>query len=264
PRLEQTAAVLGSLREVNTQKPIADAEVRVEWSESSVSKELGITRRLKSVRSPTDSLGRFRLCGVPNDAGVLLRAKARRFDGPPPELVLGGRQLAIRSLSLDLKDSVARAANNGVVDHGTATLRGRVQQEDGKPLGEAQVLVLGLQNGAQSSAAGTFELSGLPGGTHTVEVRAIGYGRKREMIELHPDQATELSVKLVKVATVLPELAVNAKAAANRAEFDRNKEHGMGHFITEADIQRRNPLRTEDLFRSVPGLSVVPSGGFDY
>jgi hypothetical protein len=38
----------------------------------------------------------------------------------------------------------------------------------------------------------------------------------------------------------------------------------MGHFITEADIARRNPLRTEDLFRTVPGLSVVPSGGFDY
>jgi hypothetical protein len=264
PHESQTGAVLGSLKEATTKAPVVDGEVRVEWSESSVSKELGLTRRLRAVRSPTDSLGRYRLCGVPNDAGVLLKARARGLDGPPLELQLEGKSLAIRALTIDLSDSAGRVATNGVLDHGTAVLRGTVKQETGQPLADAQVLVLGLPNGVSSTPTGAFELDSLPAGTHTVEIRAIGYGRRRQMVDLDPTKPVELAVTLNKVATVLPELSVNAKATAGMTEFDKRKGTGMGHFITEADIERRNPLRTEDLFRSVPGFSVVPSGGFDY
>ena len=42
------------------------------------------------------------------------------------------------------------------------------------------------------------------------------------------------------------------------------KLHGGGHYIDRDAIERRNPIRTEDLFRTVPGLRLVPSGSFDY
>jgi hypothetical protein len=265
-RETQVGAVLGSLKEVATREPVAGGEVRVEWSESSISKELGMSRRLRSVRAETDSLGHYQLCGVPNDAAVLLRAQARGLNGAPLELALEGRSLAIRLLTIDLSDSTGRVANDGVLDHGTAVLKGTIRQTTGEPLPEAQVLVLGLPNGAQSTPTGGFEIKDLPGGSHTVEIRAIGFARKRELVDLDPTKPVELDIKMTKMAAVLPELSVTAKAAAGQSEFDKRRTSaaGAGHFITREDIDRRNPLRTEDLFRTVAGLSVVPSGGFDY
>jgi hypothetical protein len=264
-REEQTGVVLGQLTDVRTERPLIGAEVRVEWSESVFSRELGVSRRNRAAHSATDSAGRYRICGVPNDVPVLLRARARGLDGPPLELQLEERPIAIRMLTLDLGDSATRVAESRTVDSGTAVLRGSIRGNDGKAVPEAQVLVLGLETGARSTESGGFELTRLPAGTHTVEVRAIGYGRRRELVNLHPERPATLNVTLNRMAVVLPEVAVTAKGPA-LSEFDerRRSAAGGGHFITREDIERRNPLRTEDLFRGVPGFSVVPSGGFDY
>lgn len=264
-REERTGAVLGQLTDVNGNRPIAGAEVRVEWSESLISREQGVSRHIRALRSPTDSLGRYTICGVPNDAAVLFRARANGVDGPPLELDLRERPLAIRMLALDLarNDSAGRAGNEAR-SRGTAVLEGIVRGTDGRPVAGAQILVLGLDDGARSAESGGFRLDSLLGGTHTVEVRAIGFARRREMVTLRPDRPTNLEVQLTRMAVVLPEIEV--KVAAAQSEFDRRRTSmaGAGHFITRDDIGRRNPLRTEDLFRGVPGLSVVPSGGFDY
>jgi hypothetical protein len=262
-REDQTGAVVGVLTNVATQRPIGNGEVRVEWNESTISKELGLNRRSKAVRSTTDSLGRYKICGVPNDVGVLLRSRANGIDGPPLELMMADRSLAVRMLTMDVGDSTRRTTTN-TVEKGTAVLRGTVKEEGGKPIHEAQVLVLGLPDGTQTSASGTFELANLPGGTHTVEIRAIGFDRRRQSVDFNPEKPAEINVSLRRMAVVLPEVAVNAKKTADIEEFDKRRQGGAGHFITEQDIERRNPLRTEDLFRTVPGFNVVPSGGFDY
>jgi hypothetical protein len=190
---------------------------------------------------------------------VLLRARVNAVDGPPLELDLKGRPLAVRALTVAVIDTAAAGATP---TKGTAVVRGRIRETDGTPIPEAQVLVLGREGGARTTPTGTFELGELPGGTHTVEIRAIGFARRREMVNLHPEQPAELDLKLARLAVTLPELEVKAKVALS--EFDQRRQNGAGHFITEEDIERRNPLRTEDLFRGVPGFSVVPSGGFDY
>jgi hypothetical protein len=262
PREAQTGAVLGQLTDVRTERPIPDAEVRVEWSETVVSPTLGLSRQVRAARSPTDSAGRYRICGVPNDTPVLLRARMVGIDGPPLELDLGERPLAIRMLSLD---TGAPAVAEGDSVRGTAVLRGTVRGNDGTAIPEAQVLVLGTPAGARTSAAGAFELGGLPAGTHSIEVRAIGFSRRRQMVTLHPDRPVQVEVSLPRMALVLPEVTVTERAPA-ASEFDQRRRSagGAGHFMTREDIERRNPLRTEDLFRGVPGFSVVPSGGFDY
>ena len=125
------------------------------------------------------------------------------------------------------------------------------------------MLVLGSSAITEVTASGAFQLDSLPGGTHMVEIRAIGFDRRREAVELNPDQPATLDVRMKQVATIIQELNVTAKAA--ESEFDTRKaRNNGGYFITADDIERRNTLRTEDLFRAVPGLNVVPSGGFDY
>jgi len=266
-REERTGAVLGQLTDATTNHPIPGAEVRVEWSESVISRELGVSRHLRALRSPTDSLGRYTICGVPNDAAILFRARANAVDGPPLELDLKERPLAIRMLTLDLSDRSSDTASRNRKDaqaRGTAVLKGIVRGGDGKPIPEAQVLVLGLDDGVRSTETGAFQLDSLPGGSHTMEVRAIGFSRRREMVNLRPDRPVEVDIRLTRMAVVLPEVEVKATAAKSEFDQRRTSMAGAGHFITRDDIERRNPLRTEDLFRGVPGFSVTPSGGFDY
>jgi hypothetical protein len=51
-------------------------------------------------------------------------------------------------------------------------------------------------------------------------------------------------------------------AASGTTDFDRRAaRHAGGVFITEAEIARRAPTRTSDLFRSILGILVLDSGG---
>jgi len=262
---ERTGVVLGALTDVRTGQPIPGGDVRVEWTESEVSVVLGVNTRTRVVRSPVDSSGRYRLCGVPNDTPVLLKASVGLLDGPPLELDLEERPVAIRMLSLDRGPAAAEGQAVTInPDSGTARLRGSVTATDGKPVPGAQVVVHGHTATAQSTESGSFELGGLPGGTHTVEVRAIGYTKARRLVELRPDSVARVELTLARQAVILPEVAVTAEAP--KSEFDQRRTSAAsgGHYITQEDIERRGAIRTEDLFRTVPGFNVVPSGGFDY
>ena len=258
--------LVGSLREVTTRRLLGGGEIRVEWLESQLSQELGFTHRTRAVGATTDSLGRFRICGLPTGRPMMLKARHQGVDGAPLELNFGGRSLAIRPISIDVGDTVATAPGAPTIAAAArhkAVLKGTVRKEGGDPLSGAQVLVLGSSAITEVTASGAFQLDSLPGGTHMVEIRAIGFDRRREAVELNPDQPATLDVRMKQVATIIQELNVTAKAA--ESEFDTRKaRNNGGYFITADDIERRNTLRTEDLFRAVPGLNVVPSGGFDY
>ncbi len=261
---DRSGVVLGALTNASTDRPIAGGEVRVEWSERVISREEGVSLRSRAARSGTDSTGRFQICGVPNNAPMLLRVRGNGVDGPPLELELLEHPVAIRMLSLDIPDSTVAvpAVAAAPVARGNAALKGIVRDDDGKPIPEAQIVVLGVSDGSRSAESGRFELNGLPGGTHTIEIRAIGFTRRREMVNLRGGITADLDVKMIRMAAVLPEIEV--KVAARRSEFDRRRlgGGGGGHFITQEEIERRNPYQTEDLFRSIAGFSVTPSGGF--
>lgn len=256
PQAAQTGVVFGRLADVRTEAPIIGGEVRVEWRETRVSTALGVTSGTRAAAATADSVGRYQICGVPNDTPVLLRAQADGIVGPPLELDLAGRPVAFRSLALDVDAPGAIAGDSAT---GSAVLRGAVRGPDGAPVAEAQVLVLGLPHGVRTNAAGRYEIGGLPAGTYSVESRAIGFTRRREMVQLHPDEPTELDIQLTGKVLELPEIVVEERATF-RNEFEERRRQGRGHFITREEIERRSPIRAEELFRVVPGFSVVSSG----
>jgi Carboxypeptidase regulatory-like domain/TonB-dependent Receptor Plug Domain len=256
PKESATGVVLGTVREAATDTLLPGAEVRGDWTETTVSRVSGTTRRPRVVRSAVDQNGRFQLCGIPTDVPVLLQMISGQTLGPPLELTLADKMLAVRHLSLDLSppSEIRRAGLVGVV------------KTAGIPIADVQVGLIGSNRIARTRADGSFRIDSVAAGTHTLEARAIGYSRQRIAVDLKPGPPATVTLSLNKAPLELPELTVAASAAATaRTGFEQRRLRGVGgHFITREDIVRRGSIRVEDLFKGVPGMKVDPIGANDY
>jgi hypothetical protein len=65
-----------------------------------------------------------------------------------------------------------------------------------------------------------------------------------------------------RAATVLETVKVTATADAGleKVGFTQRKKSGFGYFLSGEDISRRSPNLLTDVFRTIPGLRVTPSG----
>jgi hypothetical protein len=136
-----------------------------------------------------------------------------------------------------------------------------VHGADGRPLAGAHVAVRGSEGDAVTADAGTFSLPGLPAGTLSLDVRALGYAPASVSVDLHHDQTTSVDVALERVQRLeVVSVYGEARAQGEMRDFLRRQELGLGHFVTAADIERRQPFRVTDLFRTMPGATVVPNG----
>src|SRR5207245_11441775 len=71
-----------------------------------------------------------------------------------------------------------------------------------------------------------------------------------------------LDVVLDRPVQPLDAVKSYGQGSASIAEFMRRVHSGFGHVLTPQDIQKRNALETTDLFRTIPGVRVMPSRGF--
>jgi hypothetical protein len=252
---QNTGVLLGVFSIAATGDGVPGAAVSGEWTETTVSRTAGVSRRPRIARASADSSGRFQLCGIPTDVPVVIRGAAGSFQGPPLELDLAGRPFAVRHVSVDLSDSTGR---------GTAIAAGTVTTADGKPLADVQVLVLGSPRTTRTRSDGSYALTDLPAGSLTLEARAIGYRRSRIAVELTRGVRTTASFAMTAAPVQLPEVAVATRAPLGDNGFDTRRAQATGYFITRADIIRRGTVDVGDLFKTVPGLQVQPIGGTDY
>lgn len=252
PRDARTGVLLGTLTDAGSGKPIVAGEVRGEWTESSFSRA-GLIKRPRTIRAGPDSSGRYRLCGVPTDVPVLLRVLVAGIDGPPLELRMEDRPMVVRHLT----------ATTDTASRGRAQLTGRITA-NGRGLAEAQVLVLGTPAVARTGPDGSFTLADLPAGSHTVEARAIGYARKRLLIDLKETGTEPLALDLARLPVELPELKVAGAQAGSNGFDERRRLNNGGHFITGEELTRKGTIRVEDAFKGLPGVKVAPAGLNDY
>ena len=94
------------------------------------------------------------------------------------------------------------------------TLRGTVTMAGtGTALEGAQVSITGLNMGANTVAGGSYEITGIPAGTHEVEVGLIGYRVERREVTITDGGTATLDVALTEVAIELGGLvAVGSRA----------------------------------------------------
>ncbi len=145
----------------------------------------------------------------------------------------------------------------------SGTLDGFVSDTALRPLASATVSVLGTSVRVTTGSNGRFRIVDLPAGSYFIVVRRIGYAPLSAVIRIVDRDTLRSSFALRGVATALDTVVVSERSAGMRlSEFEGRRRLGFGHFLTEAEIGKRNAVYVGDLIRMIPSV-VVSKKGFD-
>jgi hypothetical protein len=271
------SAIIGRLLNADTDQPVDSARVSLAWAELS----LQSLRRVPRVRDAvTGKDGVFRICGLSNQLeGGTLQASKRGVMTAEVRVNIEGQALVIQGLRIgdattavktqsDSASKRAREAATGptfsaiTVQRGNASITGKVLNANGNPVIGARVDIVGTPGATLTRESGEFSLSGLPSGTQSLVVRQLGYAPVEQAVELSTRAPARVVVVMTKPAQMLSPVLVTAEAEAglDRVGFNSRKKSSSGTFISADDVMKRAPTMLSDVFRSVPGLRLVPTG----
>ncbi|MDE2793983.1 MAG: TonB-dependent receptor [Gemmatimonadota bacterium] len=129
------------------------------------------------------------------------------------------------------------------------TIEGTVRSADGGAgLGNARVAIPAANLLAFTSPTGAFTLADVPAGTHTLEVRLIGYGLRTREVTVTSGQATEVDIVLEVSALSLNELVVVGSRTRPRTVTESMVPVDV---IPVAEISRQAETNIDFLLRNV-------------
>lgn len=275
------SAIIGRLLDAETDEPIKGARVSVAWEEISINAGLRKMPRLRDALSGDD--GVYRICGLPSNVEGTLQAQYKGIATSEVRVKFEGQELLVQGLKIGSSETVAvtsgdsalrrqREASVGklfsgaTLQRGNATLTGRVVNGAGAPVVGARVDVLGTPGATLTGANGEFRIDSLPSGTQSVVARQIGFSPVEKAVELSTRAPARVSIVMDRAAQVLAEVRVEADAVdvgLEKIGFKQREKAGFGYFLSGEEITRRAANTLTDVFRTIPGLRVVPSG-MDY
>jgi hypothetical protein len=152
-------------------------------------------------------------------------------------------------------------AQEGIL--GTGGIRGLVRDSTGKAIIGAQITMAGTVLVAESDDSGRFELAKVRPGMLALRFRRLGFQPDTVELLVLAGKTIPLDVTLSRLAVALTPVIITGRAELTgwRAGFYQRKDVGTGHFYTRDDIERRNPSNMSDMFRMIPGVTVMPSRG---
>lgn len=176
---------------------------------------------------------------------------------------LPARHGALRLLAVGL----ALAASPGVAAAQHGALRVLVVDSATRaPLARAGVELLQGPRG-RTSGDGVLLLRPLAPGTWVVDVNRLGYARRQALARVSPQGMSEVVIALAQTPVQLESLEASAdrrgvRTARLRAFYARAGT-GSGLYLTRSDIERLRPREVSDLFRGLPGMTVIPTAAGD-
>lgn len=257
---EGTGALLGIVTDAESGKPLVGAQVAVAWSDLAIDSANAIVADDRAAKVEVDASGQYRLCGLPTNDPLLVQVQHAGNVGAVLRMkIADATGVLVRDVSFSSASAsrFATFADSGPLPTGTAKLAGTVRDANGTPVAGAQVRVLGTAALGRADQRGAYEFSGLPGGTHEVEVRHFGFGVARGPVELRNDRSTRLDVQLEKVAS-LTAMNVVATRTSNYPEFEQRRREAIGgRFLDEAQIRKLNLNTVTDYVNFLPGFRAV-------
>lgn len=269
-RADSTGAIIGRVFSADDDTPIASGSVVVRFAQMRVDGG-GVRRVQNQVLAPFGSDGRYVACGVPTDAPVLLQARVGTGEAQgvigvsgaieivfAPQVPLVHRDLLIATRAADSTSGAVSPPRGTLSRTGTARLSGRVLAGDGTPVMGARVSVQDTEVSATTDSTGAFRAAGLPSGTRTVDVIAIGYAPVRSSADLRANRETPLTVNIGAKITTLTGVQVTAKP--DRSGFGRRRSAGTGYYLDANQIDARGSTSVASALTTVPSLR---GNGFD-
>lgn len=257
-----TTVLFGTVRSAEDDSLLEGAAVMVRWFEVEIG-ATGVRQEERIARDSARTDGRYLLCGVPNDIALTLVATHAGQATGPLHLELGVTGVARRDLMVSLLDVAARRIADIAPDDttpigrvaGQAQLAVRVRGAAGDLVSYAIVGVLGTTIANVTDESGAVVLRGIPAGTQTVVVRAVGRAPAQPWVQLRPHAETSLEITLSRFAHELPAVAVvGGRAEQLSAEIARRTRASGGRLI-EGDALR-DLAQTPGAWGRVPGISL--------
>ena len=267
---DSLGVVYGTVRAADDETPRAGAAVEVEWPEWVLGNRAMRTER-KQRRTVTDSLGVYRLCGVPSGSTLQARSWRQADSAGVIELKVPASGYAVQDFFIGSgyvrppSPVVAARGNTSAVSaepRGSAIVRGRITTAAGTPLPDASVRVLGSGGVVRSNATGDFRVEDALAGTQTIEARAIGYLPVRRTVRLRSDTALDVTMSLSARNVELDTVRVIAgrEIPWDVRGIERRWRTGLGKFIDGRTAAARASLYASDALRGMAGVFVRMEG----
>ncbi len=156
--------------------------------------------------------------------------------------------------------------------HGQA-VRGRVtDHQTGRPIPDATVLLINeagiVQKMTLTDSEGSYQLDVPQPGRYSLRVDAAGFNTTNvDPFLARAGRTMNLDVDIWSLTELEP-VVVTAEeqpfAPGPLEGFYERMERGRGQFITQTEIEQKGAARFTDIFRLVPGVSVVPQGRYQH
>ncbi|MFW6078267.1 MAG: TonB-dependent receptor domain-containing protein [Gemmatimonadota bacterium] len=172
-----------------------------------------------------------------------------------PPLRWSGRTVLIAA-------ALAAAATPSAGQDGTGRIVGTVgSDETAGPLAGVHVRVASSEISAITDLDGRFALSGVPAGTHALEVRMLGYESKTVTgLRVDAGAVTRMDVTLRTAAIEVAGITVTAARERGSAAFlmdERRIADGIVEAVGSAEISRSPASSAADVAMRMPGLTVT-------
>ena len=269
---DRTGLLLGVVRDIETGNPLPRARVLSRWFELTIEKK-GPRYQTLETSATSDAAGVFRLCNVPADIPVFVRARAAGHETGRMEVYFAGSDVLFRDFAVSLEDSAATVAPDSAFESstdsaaiatikGTGVARGVVRDVDGRPVPNAKIGLLDAAATVTSDGEGRFTLRDVPAGTQTLESRAIGYAPGRQAVVLKPNAPVDVDVKLLRTAQKLANISVIGTEKRGRLTkwgVEERRRRGIGFFMDAEEIAKKSGIYLGDVLRFAPGLTPMYS-----
>jgi hypothetical protein len=260
-----TGVWIGTIRSATTREPVPGARIAAEWSVLRVQgKNVGIDDF--AVEDTVPETGGFAFCGFRENERLMARAVSGTdssgtlaffapHDGFLVQDVYVGAFATRKALDSARGNSVLTLWGNGA-------LVGKVRRPSGQGISGARV-VFGARPEGRTASDGSFRLDSLPLGTHSLEIRAIGFVPAQRLV--HVLEHTEpVDFVLDYRDTFLDTVVVVGQRvyeSPRYQQFLERKRMGIGAFLDEVALEKRPASYVADYLRKVPGIFIIPTRG---
>ena len=207
-----------------------------------------LTRRLE-VHAAAN--GAFRVCGLPVNTAVRLRATGDEAETAADTTIRIADAARIARADLRLERLVALASRGAVFTGIVVTDSTRV------PITGAEVALPELGKSALTDARGEFRISGIEAGDQHVVVRRIGYGAADAHVTFRNNETVERRVVLGRAVMLEPVIVSDRAFERAMASFDEHRRAGLGHFVTRVELSKYDGMKLPGVLAQIPGLVVV-------